>query len=115
MLNLSPDQTVLAGVGLVLAMLATFHPTVETKLKSLLSSITSRISNIGTTVPAPNETVEDIVTPNDVHNLVTKLVTYFSKHNDPEGVKCAARIGTHVYEQQVSDSIPTQATPVTMP
>lgn len=112
MFNLSPDQTVMAGIGIAAAMAATFHPKVEEKIKSFASSLRARLSG-GGTVKVPNAPTGEITTPNDVHVLVTKLVTYFSKHNDPEGVKCAARIGTHVYEQQVSDSLTPQTTGTT--
>ena len=110
MFNLTPDQTVLAGVGIAGAMLATFHPAVEAKIKSFLSSAWAKVSGANKVVPITPSGGGTISSPNDVHILVTQLVAYFSKKNDPEGVKCAARIGTHVYEQQVSDSLqPTQS------
>lgn len=113
MLNLTSDQTVLTGIGITAAMLATFHPTVEAKIKSLTSSLWSRLSSIGGSTPnTPDTSVGELTTPNDVHMLVTKLVTYFSKNKDPEGVQCAARIGTHVYEQQVRDSVTPLVAPV---
>jgi hypothetical protein len=108
MFNLTPDQTVLAGVGIAGAMLATFHPAVEAKIKSFLSSAWARLSGANKPVPSVTPSGGELVSPNDVHILVTQLVAYFSKKNDPEGVKCAARIGTHVYEQQVSDSLTVQ-------
>lgn len=86
-------------------MLATFHPAVEAKIKSFLSSAWAKVSGANKVVPITPS--GELSSPNDVHILVTQLVTYFSKKNDPEGVKCAARIGTHVYEQQVSDSLPS--------
>jgi hypothetical protein len=107
MFNLTPDQTVLAGVGIAGAMLATFHPAVEAKIKSFLSSAWARLSGANK-VCSQSHHQGELSSPNDVHILVTQLVAYFSKKNDPEGVKCAARIGTHVYEQQVSDSLTVQ-------
>jgi hypothetical protein len=105
MFNLTPDQMVMGGIAGVGAMLASFHPTVQSKLSSLLGGLNPL------KIFKPSDelvSIEDIDSPEEVHEILSALIGYFKKQNDVEGIKCCAKIGNHVYEHQISDAITPQ-------
>lgn len=107
--QLTPDQMILAGLGIMAAMGISFHP--AAKEKALL--IWEWIKNFGTSKKEEEWSPDDVISieglvlnqidsPQEVHQVVTALAQYFQNEKDIKGVQLTARIGIHIYENQLS-------------
>ena len=82
-------------LGVVAVLLAVFAPQIWEKLKPYIPSFGSSSAS-----------VEDT---EDIHATIISLAEYFKEHKDLEGVKIAARLGNHVYEQYINDILANPA------
>ena len=80
-------------LGVVAVLLAVFAPQIWEKLKPYIPSLKA-------------SRAEDT---DDIHSTIISLAEYFKEQNDIEGVKIAARLGNHVYEQYINDILANPA------
>lgn len=93
-MNLDPNAKMLLGAGLV--ALVVFG-------KPILSAINVEgIKNgLGKINPLNLLGGTTNLSAADVHSLVAKLMDYFTKEKDSQGLMLTAGVGQHIYEKQV--------------
>lgn len=102
-ISLTPDQMMLGGLAIVGVMFTTFHP----KVQQFISGLTSKVNPANLIPDEDLNVIGEIESPEDVHEVVSALIDYFKKTEDVEGIKCAAKIGNHVYENQIAKALPS--------
>lgn len=98
--QMSGNSQMMAGAAVIAAVITLSNPKLRSAVGGKLAGAMSWLGSFFPGKTTPDLDLDgEVACPMDVHELVNALMSYFKAAKDEEGVKYAARIGTHLYEQ----------------